>query len=531
MKTYPLYIDGQDVEGTGWTCVVDAAAFLDDKWAAFRLKRSVELGRAKPEGKQVIACCARGDAAHNNAAVRAARRAQPGFAALPQAVRSRIVVEFNNEIVRRSGELIDILVAEGHPRRLAAWEVSGMARGCDEDTVRWYERQLHSAFDTPEGRLELVRKPDGVVCVNPPQNAAGSNSGLGVLALLAGNTLVVKAPRSCPLGVFYVYREILAPILDRHGAPPGTLNIVSGNSSQILQDWVESPLVNDILFFGDSQSGLKVGEACFSRGKKAILELAGNDGLVVWRDADLDAAARALEETFYGSGQICMVPKYAVVHPAVADEFIPVFLDRVAKLAPGYPNEADVLLSPVLKVDKFVDFLAEARGAGADVLCGGNRVELDGSVSPTGMFCEPTVVRVDGLAVADSLSCVREETFFPLLPIVVPEAGSDAGLLDRIIAFVNANKYGLRNSLWTGDDQVARRFAAEVCNGGQLRINASHIGFVSYISTHGGTGRTGGPYGELNYVGLRTSHYQGITWGDGNPRPLDDRVLLAQAAG
>jgi len=93
-----------------------------------------------------------------------------------------------------------------------------------------------------------------------------------------------------------------------------------------------------------------------------------------------------------------------------------------------------------------------------------------------------------------------------------------------MIAFINANEYGLRNSFWTGDDAVAHRFADEVSNGGQLRINASHIGFVSYISTHGGTGRTGGPFGELNYVGLRTTHYQGITWGDGNPQPLDPRA-------
>jgi acyl-CoA reductase-like NAD-dependent aldehyde dehydrogenase len=524
VKTYSLYIDGQDVEGTGWTYVIDAAAFLDDKWAAFRLKRSLELGRVEPEGRQVVARCALGDAGHNEAALQAARKAQPGYAALPQEVRSQIVIDFNNEIAARSGELIDIMVAEGHPRRLAAWEVSGILRGCDEATVRWYESQLRTSFETPEGRLELRRKPDGVVCINPPQNAAGSNSALGSLALLAGNTLVVKAPRSCPLSVCFIYREILAPILERHGAPSGTLNLISGNTTQILQHWVESPLVDDVLFFGDSATGLKFGETCLSRGKKAILELAGNDGFVVWRDADLEAAARALEESFYGSGQICMVPKYALVHPSVAEEFITLFLDRVAKLVPGYPDDEDVLLSPVLKVDKFFDFMAEAKGAGGQVLCGGERVELDGSISPTGMFCQPTVIRIDGLGVADGLSCVREETFFPLLPIVVPEPETDSELLEEIIEFVNANQYGLRNSFWTGDDAVAHRFADEVSNGGQLRINASHIGFVSYISTHGGTGRTGGPFGELNYVGLRTSHYQGITWGDGNPQPLDPRA-------
>jgi hypothetical protein len=67
--------------------------------------------------------------------------------------------------------------------------------------------------------------------------------------------------------------------------------------------------------------------------------------------------------------------------------------------------------------------------------------------------------------------------------------------------------------------------AAAVVNGGLLKINDSHIGFTSYLATHGGTGLTGGPFGELNYAGLRTTHLQGICWGDGDPRPLEPEVL------
>ncbi len=98
-----------------------------------------------------------------------------------------------------------------------------------------------------------------------------------------------------------------------------------------------------------------------------------------------------------------------------------------------------------------------------------------------------------------------------------------------MIAFLNANDYGLRNSVWTGDETVARRFADGVMNGGLLKINDSHIGFESVLATHGGTGMTGGPYGELNYVGLRTSHLQGIVWGDGDPQPLDRRFTVGDA--
>lgn len=529
MRSYPQYIDGKDVEGTRWTYVLRASAYLEESRPAFNLKRRLELGRPVEESEtaNVVARCAVGTPEDNERALEAARRASRTFRLLPQATRSQIVIEFNETLADRAEELIDILIAEGHPRRLAMWEVSGMLRCSDEPTVRWYESQLHQVFE-PDGRkLELVRKPDGVVCVNPPQNAAGSNSTLGVLALLAGNTLVVKAPRSSPLSVMFVYRDILAPILEKHGAPSGTLNLICGNTEGVLRSWVSSPLVDDILFFGDSAAGLKLGEECLKNGKKAILELAGNDGFVVWRDADLEAAARALEESFYGSSQICMVPKYAIVHPEVADRFIEVFLERVDKIRPGYPEDPEILLSPVLKVDGFFDFLSEARTAGAEVLCGGQRVDVEGETSSTGLFCEPTVVRVDGLETARDLSCVREETFFPLLPIVVPAATSDDQLLEDTIDFVNGNQYGLRNSVWTQDDQIAHRFADGVTNGGLLKINDSHIGFNSILSTHGGNGRTGGPFGELNYAGLRTTHLQGISWGDGDPRPLDSRVVPA----
>jgi acyl-CoA reductase-like NAD-dependent aldehyde dehydrogenase len=525
MRSYDIYIDGQDVPGQGWTYVVRASAYITDVRPAFHLKRSLELGRTQDAGEDVAGRCAISTPEQNIAALEAAARASRLMRAMPLDDRCDLTIEFNRVLDERQDELIDILIAEGHPKRLAQWEVSGMLRGCDPPTIEWYRSQLHQEFTSDGRRLELIRKADGVVCVNPPQNASGSNAALGVLAVLAGNAIVVKAPRSSPLSTMFVYREILAPILDRFGAPPGTLNLISGGSGPILQGWLESPLVNDILFFGDSTAGLRLGEECLSRGKKAILELSGNDGFVVWRDADLDAAARALEECFYGSSQICMVPKYAVVHPAVAEEFFEVFLSRVERLRPGFPEDPEVLLSPVLKIDRYFDFIAEARNQGSKVLCGDERVDVSGEASTTGAFCMPTVLRVDGLDEARELTCVREETFFPLLPVIVPQSAPDDELLGRVIEFVDANPYGLRNSLWTRDDTVAKRFARDVGNGGQLKVNDSHIGFVSYLSTHGGTGRTGGPYGELNYVGLRTTHLQGISWGNGDPRPLDARVV------
>ena len=527
MRSYTQYIDGKDVEGDRWTYVVRASAMLRDTDAAFNLKRALELGRPAELTEDVVARCSVGSVADSDRALEAARRASRIFRLFPQETRSQIVIEFNETLAARAEEMIEILMVEGHPRRLAQWEVSGMVCATDEATIRWYETQLYHSFESQGRRLELVRKPDGVVCVNPPQNAAGSNSTLGVFSLLVGNAIVVKAPRSSPLSVMFLFRDILAPILDKYGAPPGTMNLVCGNAGGILRSWVNSPLVDDILFFGDTPAGLKLGEECLKNGKKAILELAGNDGFVVWRDADLDAAARALEECFYGSSQICMVPNYAIVHPEVADSFLELFLERVGKLRPGYPEDSGDPAEPGAQVRSLLRLHCRSARGRRRRSVRGRRVNVHGQPSTRGMFCEPTVVRIDGLERAAGLSCVREETFFPLIPVVVPEPTSDHGLFEDVIGFLNANKYGLRNSMWTGSEQLARWFAERVTNGGQLKINDSHIGFSSIVATHGGTGQTGGPHGELNYAGLRTSRLQGISWGDGDPRPLDPRVMLA----
>jgi acyl-CoA reductase-like NAD-dependent aldehyde dehydrogenase len=529
MRSYPLYIDGCDCEGDGWNYTVRASALIADPAGAFELKRSLELGtRAHDDAPpEVVGRCAWSGDRDGQRALESASRARRAFASTPLDVRRSIAMEFGQAVFDRAEEFVEILIAEGHPRRLAEWEVRGVIEASCPETVDWYMSQLHSEFEQGERRVVLTRKPDGVVCLNPPQNAAGSNSGLGVGALVAGNTLVVKAPRSTPLSVMFLYREIVAPILDRHGAPAGTLNIISGDTRRILRQWTTSPLVHDVMFFGDSTVGLKIGADLVANGKKAILELSGNDGIVIWEDADLDAATAAMCECFYGSSQICMVPKYAIAHPAIADELIERLLERVAGIRPGFPEEPDVVLSPVLKADRFFDYLAEAREAGAEILCGGDRVDVDGNVSASGFFLDPTVVRVNGLADARQLACVREETFFPLLPVVVPRPG-DARMLDRVIDFVNANEYGLRNSVWTADETVIERFANEVTNGGLLKVNASHIGFAPVLSAHGGNGRTGGPYGELHYPILRTTHLQGIAISPSGTYTADD--LLAQVS-
>jgi acyl-CoA reductase-like NAD-dependent aldehyde dehydrogenase len=500
MRSYPLLIDGQEVADGKWSYVMRADAAITDPRGVFAVKRALELGRAEAveHEAEIAGRCARGDLELNQQAIAAAAAAKREMARIPLEDRKQMGRELHAELLARRDEFSAVLVSEGHPKRLADWEIDGLVSAGDPRTVEWVFSNMRQEFAVDGRTVRIVRKPDGVVCLSPPQNAAAANAGLGIGALLAGNTLVVKAPRTAPLGVMFLYHEIVIPVLRRCGVPAGGVNLVSGPSKQILEQWVESPLVDDIMFFGDSSAGMRLEGECVSHGKKAILELSGNDSVVVWKDADLEQAAEALVECFYGAGQICMVPKRAFVHPEIADRFLDLVVARARGIQPGLPSEEHVLLSPVLKVDRFFEMLGEAERAGGQVLCGGRRVDHRGAPSATSTFLEPTVLRLDSLAQAAELGCIKEETFFPLLPVVVPGDVEEAELLETALAFVEGNRYGLRNSLWTLDPELITLFTETIGNGGLLKVNDSHVSFTPIAPTHGGTGLTGGAWGELH---------------------------------
>ncbi len=517
------FVRGKDVESGQWVYSLSTRAVLDDSFASLTLKRKLEAGRISladvPAGV-VIGRVAVAEKDTVTDALVAAAEAAEIWRSAPLSVRLDAWMELFHATIRdNEDELVHMLTLEGHPLALARWEISGMYELTRKETADFLRGQLWQEF-SHDGRRNIVRRqPDGVVCVNPPANAPLVSSLLGTMCIAGGNAVVVRAPRTAPFSVTHVLRTLVAPMLDEIGAPPGTLNIVCGHPGPMLDTWIDSPHVNDIMYFGDVPSGLKIERRCVEVGKKPILELAGNDVVLVWKDADLDRAADALVESFSGSGQLCMIPNQAVVHPDVADDLITRVVARATALRPGYPEDEGVLLSPVLRHDKFHRCLADAVEKGATVVTGGHGMQIDGSRDSAGFFLEPTVIRVDGLRGARDLDAVKHETFFPLLPIIVPQAAADETLFDSFIAFVNSNLYGLRNSLWARDASVVDRFVSGTVNGGQLKVNDSHIAFTTPLPSHGGTGLTGGAFGEANYPVLRTTHLQGVSIiADGSPR-------------
>ncbi|MYW93790.1 aldehyde dehydrogenase [Amycolatopsis rubida] len=529
LLSYPLHVSGEDTEGVGWVYTVSSRSLLHDAFTSISLKRALEQNAdaAAVRHPYVVGRCAVAGDEDVERALAAASAAAPEWARVPLERRMELGAAFRKKLLEHEDEFLELLVAEGHPRALARWELSCLLQVYSEESCSWYQRNMYAEFGHGGRRLAVRRRPDGVVCLNPPQNAPAPSAALAVLMVMAGNAVVVRAPRSIALSTMYVLRELAVPLLAEAGAPPGTLNLVCGNPGRMLRQWVDSPLVNDIFYIGSVEEGLKLEQECVAKGKKPVLELAGNDGVVVWADANLEHAAEAVAECFYGSGQICMVPNYVVAHPAIAGELIGLVAAQAARIRPGDPDDEDVLLSPVRRTESFFALLDQTMGLGSHLVCGGNRIEADGTASGTGVFLEPTVVRVDGLARAREHDVVREETFFPLLPIVVPEPELGDGLLDHVLDFVDANEYGLRNSLWTRSEDVVDAFVDGVGNGGLLKVNDSHIGFLPYLPSHGGTGLTGGAFGEANYPMFRTTHLQGVGIANGvSPqREILGRVL------
>ncbi|MGH4006821.1 MAG: aldehyde dehydrogenase family protein [Pseudonocardiaceae bacterium] len=517
LLTYRSFVAGTDLPADQFVHTVTTRSLLTDVFDSLTRKRNLDRGTADPAeaADVVVGRCALAGEWEVEAATAAAAAALPVWAATPLGTRLRLARGIRWRLRAGRQRFVDVLIAEGSPRVLAEWQVAGLVEFLGEDTLGWcFEQAWHERTRGPR-RLILRRVPDGVVCVNPPQNAPATSAVHAVTALLAGNAVVLRAPRSAPLGVMYAMREFVVPALEEVGAPAGTLNVLCARPGPTIAAWLADERVATVFYTGGVERGLALERECVARGKKPVLELAGNDCVVVWREADLAYAAEALAECFLGSGQLCMAPNQVLVHPAVADDLLARLVALAGTIRPGYPEDRGTLLTPVLRSERFFEYVRDALGKGAAVVHGARRIEVDGSPSSTGMFIEPTVLRVAGLAGARDIDAVREETFFPLLPVIVPEPAPDGALLDAMIDYLNSNPYGLRNSVWARDPAVVDTLVRRVRTGGLLKVNDSHVGFLPLLPSLGGTGRTGGAFGEANYPMLRCSRLQGVSLGDG----------------
>lgn len=356
--------------------------------------------------------------------------------------------------------------------------------------LRWVAGQAprvlaDTALDDAAGRLLLRRRPYGVVAAITPWNAPIILSLLKIApALAAGNAVVVKPSPLAPLAVDRTVR-LLASAL-----PAAVLQVLHGDA-EAGAALVGHPLVGKVAFTGGAATARVVAAAAAAQTTPTVLELGGNDPVLLLDDADLspEPMRRLVMASFATSGQVCMAAKRLYVPAARHDEFVAAYLQAADEvLCLGDPLAAGVSMGPVVTAEA----AARITGLVEDAVTRGGRALPVGRADPgtdlrAGHFVTPTLVT----GVPEDAPLVAEEQFGPTVPLLSYRDEDD------LVARANAGELGLGASVWSADEErafaVARRLEA---------------GFV-FVNTHNRTGMSlRAPFG-----GVKRSGY-GREYGD-----------------
>lgn len=345
-------------------------------------------------------------------------------------------------------------------------------------------------------RIVVIKEPVGVCAAVTPWNfpAAMITRKAGP-ALAAGCTIVIKPASQTPYSAL-----ALCELADRVGIPAGVINVVTGNSKEIGQEFTSNDKVRKLTFTGSTEIGKVLMRQCADSVKKISLELGGNAPFIVFQDADIDAAVSgAMLSKYRNSGQTCVCANRFLVHDAVYDEFSRKFSAEVAKMRVGDGFGENVVQGPLIDmaaIEKVEAHIADAVGKGAKVVAGGSRHELGGT------FFEPTVLTNVNI----NMAVANEETFGPVAPLF--RFHSD----DEAIAMANDTEFGLAAYFYSRDLGRVWR-VSEAIEFGIVGINTGIIS--TEVAPFGGMkesgiGREGSKYGLEEYVEIKYLCMAGI---------------------
>jgi acyl-CoA reductase-like NAD-dependent aldehyde dehydrogenase len=427
-----------------------------------------------------------------DAAVTAARAAQPGWSALGPEGRREVLVHLADLLDEHRDEAAELAALDnGTPvsilrpgRYTAAW-----IRSAADIAVGIHDEPL--AVD--RGTATVRRVPYGVVGAIPPWN--GSMVGMGQKcgpALAAGNAVVAKPPELAPFGMLR-----FAELALEAGLPPGVLNVVVGGAATGAALTAHRG-IDKLTFTGGSATAMEVMTAAAGALTPVALELGGKSPNIVFPDADLDIAATlaARSGTALLSGQGCALPTRTYVHEDVYDELVDRLLAVLATLPVGDPLDRDTFVGPVVTEAAMVRILgvaARARSEGATLLVGGER--LGGDLA-AGWFVAPTVF---GNVDHDS-HLARHEVFGPVHAVL--RFSAEAEVLEK----ANDTPYGLAAYVHTADPDRLERLVSGIESG---VVVTNGFGTLTPGTPFGGVkesgfGREGGRAGFEEMVQLKT---------------------------
>jgi acyl-CoA reductase-like NAD-dependent aldehyde dehydrogenase len=403
-----------------------------------------------------------------DAAVAAAKEAFSEWSKKDPDDRAQLMRAGIAKVQENAKEIAQLLVREqGKPFSEAMGELHHFVHGMNyyadlASKIEGVYANLPSALGRAYGMV--IKKPIGVCAAIVPYNFPLTLMGTKVgPALAAGNTIVVKPANTTPLATLRV-----AELMQEAELPPGVLNVVTGPGKEVGEALATHPDVRRVALTGSTQTGRRMMELAAPKFKRVSAELGGSDPVIVFPDADVDAAVRGINiGRFFNAGQACLAAKRVYVFDEIYDEFLEGLTKRVSRYELGDGMEKaekpKIRMGPLNAArhrDVLADQLKDAVDRGAKVAVGGNG--HDGK----GYFFEPTVIED---APHDS-RVVREETFGPLLPVF------KVNDVDEAIRLANDSAYGLGSSVYTHNVKWIHRAAQEI-EAGMTWVNQLHFGY------------------------------------------------------
>ncbi len=450
---------------------------------------------ARPD--ELVGTIVRGTPEHMDQAVVAAKAAQPAWAAKTFAARAAILAtaltRLENDIDRRAA----VFVREnGKPLAEARGELASVAKR--QRMALDYAAELDAGRNlaAPHGRTFVFNRPYGVVVSIVPWNSPVSLAFTQIVAaLLAGNSVVLKPPETCPLAL------IRSVMMFAEDLPPGTINVVTGLPSEIGDALTTHPDVGKIGFTGSIPSARHIMANAAQTIKGVTLELGGNDAAIVLDDAEFDPTAmkRMLDATFMMTGQVCMAIKRIYVPTKRHDEFLQSFCKAAESLNVGDGLEPAVTMGPLhtRKAQVRAEALVKDAAAGGAEVQELGRIDSDATFSG-GYFMRPVVVT----GIADDAALMTEEQFCPAIPVATYDD------VDEAVTRANKSIYGLSGSVWGRNVDRAIAVANKI-EAGQVWINSHGVYAINHLAPYGGVkqsgiGRKSGIEGIREYVQSQT---------------------------
>jgi acyl-CoA reductase-like NAD-dependent aldehyde dehydrogenase len=434
--------------------ILQAKSFINNEWIGHSTTNILVVKNKYDQN--IIATIPEADASEVQFAIANSTQAFQGFSKLTSEQRKELLLKLREGLILEKEKFINLIVLEaGKPIDYARAEVErsiGVLQMAAEEATRIAGEVIPMDFAHGVGKIAHTRKfPIGPILAISPFNFPLNLVMHKVApALAVGCTVILKPSPYTPLTAL-----ALATLAKKVGLPAGVLNVVICRNEE-----AELMLSDDRLRMLSFTGSDKVGWALKSKAgkKKVILELGGNASVIVDRSSNIEEAAKAIALGAYlNSGQICISTQRIFVDSGVFDEFVEKFKTAANDLKVGNPSQDGVMVSSLIDrahLDRLVGWIKEAKEAGAEVLMGGEVVDLERNV------LAPTLIT----NTKEDMKIVSEEAFGPIAVI------EKVQYFDEVIRTINRSRYGLQAGLFT--NQISQmKYAQEHLEVGALIVN------------------------------------------------------------